>query len=142
MYKRQIVSEPPLGADKIHYRVGFDKRPMNGGSPASEGDTVTYTKTLIPLQSGYQNLPSCNDSNLNSKISARDTAESDLASDNDFDDMIETSNAVKTKLHNEYNLRIWAYRTQMGEANNRLSDYKSFDSLIADSKFADIMNQE
>lgn len=137
-----IVSEPPLGAGKIHYRVGFDKQPMNGGSPASEGDVVTYTKALIPFQAGYQNLPSCNDSDLNSKISERNTAESNLASDNDFDAMIDTSNAVKTKLNNEYNLRIWAYRMQIGESTNKLADFQSFDSLISNSKFADIMNQE
>ena len=136
-----IVREPALGADMIHYPVGFTEEPTLSGSPASEGDVTTFTNLSFVYTAGYQSLPSCDDTDLNAAISARDTLESELAANNEFDEMIATSNSVKDKLNNEYNLRIWAYRVQMGEANERKAVFGNFDNMIKNSKFGEIMDR-
>ena len=40
-----VISEPPLGADRVYYRVGFTDKPVFPlGGDASEGDTVQVSK--------------------------------------------------------------------------------------------------
>ena len=137
------ISEPSLGADKIYYRIGFPDKPIlyPGGGDASEGDSVIISETLLPLANLYQSLPSCNNTALNAAISARDTAESNLNSDSDFDKKITTSNEIKRKMNEEFNLRIWAYRMQIGTSQDAQADFNNFDDLITNSDYADIMNE-
>ena len=138
-----IISEPPLGADKIYYRIGFPNKPIlyPGSDDASEGDTVTITdSTLLPLATLYQALPSCDDTELNAAISARDTAESDLASDSTLQQKITLSNSIKEKINGEFNLRTWAYRIQIGQAQERKAGIDTFRNLIEGSDFQDLMN--
>ena len=139
------ISEPPIGADKIFYRVGFTEKPVNpvGGADASEGTVISISdQQLFPsmLSTFYQSLPTCDDAALNAAISARDTAESNLASNPARDGMADVSNAVKKKLNDEFNLRIWGYRMQMGENDSRKSDYDSFAEIMNTSEFRDIIN--
>ena len=138
-----VVREPRLGADMIHYPIGFPEKPIFplGGGDASEGDVTTVTNLTMMGGAAYQSLSSCDDTDLNSAISARDTLESELAANDDFDEMISTSNSVKKKLNDEYNLRIWAYRVQMGEANERKAVFGNFDNMIKNSKFGEIMDR-
>ena len=137
------VSEPRLGADKVYYRVGFPEQPVIGGTPATEGQTFTLNDdgTGIPSVPGYTALSSCDDTAVNAAISARNTAESNLASNTDLQGMIQMSNDVKKKLSDEFNLRIWAYRMQIGESNNRLASFRTFEELINNSPYGDIMNR-
>ena len=137
------VSEPRLGADKVYYTVGFPEQPVIGGTPATEGQTFTLNDdgTGFPSVPGYTALSSCDDTAVNAAISARNTAESNLASNADLQGMIQMSNDVKKKLSDEFNLRIWAYRMQIGESNNRLASFRTFEELINNSPYGDIMNR-
>ena len=139
----RTVQEPPLGADKVYYRVGFPEQPVIGGTPATEGQTFTLNDdgTGFPSVQGYATLSSCDDTAVNAAIAARNTAESDLASNTDLPAMITLSNDVKKKLSDEYNIRIWAYRMQIGESNNRLASFRTFEELINNSPYGDIMNR-
>ena len=142
----EIVSEPPLGADKIYYRIGFDEKPIlyPGGSDASEGDSLSLTElTRITVGSGvnvYSTLSACDDTELNEAISARNTAETNLANDSDFPKKISLSNSIKQKVNDEFNLRTWAYRMQIGKANDRKAGIDTFRSVIEGSDFQDLMN--
>lgn len=141
-----VISEPPLGADKIYYRIGFDEKPIlyPGGSDASEGDTIVIKEsqriTIGSVFDVYSTLSACNDTELNSAISARDTAETELADDNDFQPKISLSNSIKQKINDEFNLRTWAYRIQIGQAQERKAGIDTFRSLIESSDFKDLMN--
>lgn len=139
------ISEPPIGADKIFYRIGFTQKPVNpvGGGDASEGTVISVSdQQFFPslLANMYQSLPSCDDTALNAAISARDTAESSLASNPARDGMADVSNQIKTKLNQEFNLRIWGYRMQMGENDKQKSDYDSFKDTMNTSDYIDIIN--
>ena len=135
-----VISEPPLGADKIYYRIGFDEKPKNGGSDASEGDTITVTQVGLIILTPYETLPACDDTELNEAISARNTAETNLANDSDFPKKISLSNSIKEKVNDEFNLRTWAYRMQIGKANDRKAGIDTFRSVIEGSDFQDLMN--
>ena len=54
--------------------------------------------------------------------------------------MAEASNQIKNKVNDEFNLRIWAFRSQMGESNSRLAGYNNFQNLMDNSPYRDIMN--
>jgi hypothetical protein len=134
------ISEPPIGADKIYYRVGFPNKPVSGGSDASEGDTIIVDKDLVASTTLYSSLSACNDTALNAAILTRNNSETALASNPARDGMAEASNQIKTKVNDEFNLRIWAYRTQIGESNSRLAGYNSFKDLMENSPYRDIIN--
>lgn len=137
-----IISEPSLGADKIYYRIGFPDKPVLplGGGDASEGDTASVLKTSLALTTLYQTLPSCDNTELNAAISARDTAETGLADDNDFPKKITLSNSIKEKINGEFNLRTWAYRIQIGQSQERKAGIDTFRAVIEESEFQDLMN--
>ena len=135
-----VISEPPLGADKIYYRIGFDEKPKNGSSDASEGDTITVTQVGLGILTPYETLSACDDTELNEAISARNTAETNLANDSDFPKKISLSNSIKEKVNDEFNLRTWAYRMQIGKANDRKAGIDTFRSVIEESDFQDLMN--
>ena len=88
----------------------------------------------------YQSLSTCDDTALNEAISARDAAESALASDSDFSEKINLSNKIKSKVNEEFNLRTWAYRMQIGKANEQQASTDEFRSTIENSNFQDLMN--
>ena len=138
-----LVSEPPIGADRVYYRVGFPDKPIlyPGSGDASEGDTIDVLSGQLTIGTLYETLPSCDDTALNAAISARDTAESDLASNPARDGMANDSNEIKKRLNDEFNIRIWAYRTQIGESNARKSAYGSFKDIMNNSPYRDIINQ-
>ncbi len=134
------ISEPPIGAGKIYYRVGFPDKPVSGGSDASEGDTIIVDKDLVTSTTLYSSLSGCDPDALDIAILARDNSETALASNPARDGMAEASNQIKTKVNDEFNLRIWAYRTQIGESNSRLAGYNSFKDLMENSPYRDIIN--
>jgi hypothetical protein len=138
-----LISEPPIGADRVYYRIGFTQKPIlyPGSGDASEGDTIQVSETFLGIANLYQALPSCDDTRLNAAIVARDAAESALASNPARDGMADVSNQVKQRLNDEFNIRIWAYRTQMGEATTRKTGYQSFKQIMDTSPYRDIMNE-
>ena len=141
---QKTISEPPISADKIYYRVGFTDKPIlyPGGGDASEGDTADVPETFLGVAANlYDSLPSCDDTALNLAILARDAAELALSTDPNFDLKILTSNEIKKRMNNEFNLRIWGYRQTFGRSKNDLASFNSFDDLITNSPFKDIMDE-
>ena len=136
------VEEPRVGAGKIYYRIGFDEKPVHpiSGNDADEGDEVQIIGNISWAQTLYQSLSSCDNGALNDAISARDAAEAALAGDNEFPEMIELANTVRTK-RNELNLSIWAYRCHIGDADEQGTNANNFNSTIQNSKYKDIMNR-
>lgn len=141
--ERKTISEPPIGAGKIYYRIGFPDKPIlyPASDDASEGDTISVSETLLPIANLYQSLPSCDNTDLNLAIAARDAAELALATDPNFDLKILTSNEIKKRMNAEFNLRIWAYRQHFGKSKSDLASFNSFDDLISNSPFKDIMDE-
>ena len=136
------ISEPPIGAGKIYYRVGFPDKPVLGGSDASEGDTIIVDKDLVTSTTLYSSLSGCDPDALDIAILARDNSETALASNPARDGMAEVSNQIKTKVNEEFNLRIWAYRAQIGTSNARRLNYFSFEDLMKNSPYKDIINAD
>ena len=142
--ERKTISEPPISADKIYYRIGFPDKPIlyPGGGDASEGDTADVPETFLGVVANlYDSLPSCDNTDLNLAIAARDAAELALATDPNFDLKILTSNEIKKRMNAEFNLRIWAYRQHFGKSKSDLASFNSFDDLISNSPFKDIMDE-
>ena len=137
-----VISEPTLGADQIYYRIGFTDKPIlyPTTDDAEEGDTIQVSETFLGIVNLYEALPTCDDTELNAAIAARNTAESDLASDGTLQQKITLSNSIKEKINGEFNLRTWAYRLQIGQANERKAGIDTFRSLIETSDFQDLMN--
>jgi hypothetical protein len=44
-------------------------------------------------------------------------------------------------MNEEFNLRIWAYRMQIGTSQDAVADFNNFDDLITNSDYADIMDE-
>ena len=140
----KTISEPPIGPDKIYYRIGFTDKPIlyPGGADASEGDTADVPETFLGVAANlYDSLPSCDNTALNLAIAARDAAELSIATDPNFPLKITTTNEIKDRMNNEFNLRIWAYRQQFGKSKSDLDRFNSFDDLISNSPFKDIMDE-
>lgn len=134
------VEEPKVGADKIYYAIGFDQKPISaGGGNASEGDVRVFDGNVGLAQQAYASLSSCNDSDLNAAISARDAAETALAGDNTFPEKISIVNSVRTR-RNEINLAIWAYRSQIGKAHDDVDSNNSFMNNLNTSPYKNLMN--
>ena len=102
------VVSPPIGSGIIYYKDGWTVTPLN----AEEGDT----RTLTSLTSIFSSLSSCSteDAAVTAAESARNTAESNFASDlSTFNDKVTASNALRKERDN-LNSRIWLARSQIG----------------------------
>ena len=135
------VKEPKVGAGKIYYVIGFPDKPvMPGGGDASEGDVVVIQEPVAGnWPSLYQSLPSCDNGDLNDAISKRDDAEAELSGDNDFPEKISLANKIRKK-RDELNIAIWAYRTHIGDSEDRIQNNDEFANTILESDFQDLMN--
>ena len=98
------------------------------------------TQIGLAILTPYETLSACDDTELNEAISARNTAETNLANDSDFPKKISLSNSIKEKVNDEFNLRTWAYRMQIGKANDRKAGIDTFRGVIEGSDFQDLMN--
>lgn len=133
------VSPPRVGAGITHYRVGFTSAPAVyvGGSFdhfAVEGEIITSSLPIGSLLSnvGYEDLSSCSsqETALTNAISNRDSIESNFSSGiSTFNLRMSLANALREDLK-DYNLRIWAYRCQIGEANRSIGQLNQFSELI------------
>ena len=104
------VVAPPVGADVIYYKDGWTVTPLN----AEEGDT----RTLTSLNSVFSSLSSCSteDAAVTAAESARNTAESNFATDlADFNNKVTASNALRVE-RDQLNARIFQARTAIGAA--------------------------
>lgn len=132
------ISPPAVGAGITHYRVGFTDQPTLNGNPAEEGDTITTQS-----QFGYPGspaavteLPACptEEAALTAAIAARDAKETEFNSGiGTFNDRLYLTNSIREDL-NELNLRIWAYRQQIGKAQSNQGRYDTFTGLLNDNQ--------
>ena len=64
----KTISEPPISADKIYYRIGFADKPIlyPTTDDAEEGDTISVPSTFLGTPANlYESLPSCDNTALN-----------------------------------------------------------------------------
>lgn len=144
----QIVTPPQVGAGITHYRVGFSSAPavngfgFFGGSfdhYAVEGEVITTTN---PGSISYIDLPSCSsqEASLSAAINVRNNKESEFSSGiSTFTSTINLSNSIREDL-SEINLRIWAYRMQIGKAQENKIKYNSFTELINNPENKQLIN--
>lgn len=139
-----IVTPPNVGAGIQHYRVGFTSAPTVLGSAATEGQTVSTTiqigQPLCPV--GFVTLSACptEEAALTAAIAARDAKEAEFSSGiSTFNAKIDLANAIREDVA-ELNLRIWAYRMQIGKAQENLVKYGEFSALINDPANKDLID--
>jgi hypothetical protein len=132
------ISPPNVGAGITHYLVGFTDQPTYLGNPATAGQVVTST-----IQFGYPfspvavaALPTCptEEAALTAAIAARDAKEAEFNSGiGTFNDRLYLTNTLRDDL-NELNLRIWAYRMQIGRAKANQGKYDTLKGLINENQ--------
>lgn len=156
-FSYNIVEAPKVGPGKIWYRNGFYVAPINvnGGGRATAG-TVAQINDVgggppIPgVPSGnpiiYENITqTCPDldADIVEKENARDDLESDLSGDllnrnSRLYKLYELTNALRSE-RNELNLRIWAFRLQMGSAEEQVDTWDRRLEIINDPDFYDLL---
>ena len=139
-----IVTPPNVGAGIQHYRVGFTSAPTELTVPATEGQVVVTDTPLGTPSSpvGFATLAACptEEAALTTAIAARDAKESEFSSGiSTFNAKIDLANAIREDVA-ELNLRIWAYRMQIGEAQENLVKYGEFSALINDPANKDLID--
>lgn len=132
------ISPPNVGAGITHYLVGFSSEPTYLGVAATVGQIVTSTTQLgYPLSPvGYATLPACptEEAALTAAISARDAKEAEFSSGiGTFNSKLNLVNALREDM-SELNLRIWAYRMQIGQAQVNQTKYNTFSALIDENQ--------
>ena len=140
-----VVVEPSVGAGRSHYRVGFNRKPRHPitGNDASEGTTIQVL--AAPLSNGtlYSNTSSCSTeiaNNLTNAIASRDALENAIANDNGkFKKRLTLANGLRKQLE-RFNLRIFAYRLQSGDSKRRQAGLTTFQGLLDDQEFLDVLN--
>ncbi len=134
------VEPPNVGAGKIYYPIGFGQKPiMSANVDAVEGDVRIFNDTLGFFSPGYEVLPTGDDTPLNNSISARNTAEAALSGSNSFPEKVTLVNQVRTK-RNELNIAIWAYRTHIGDSEDKVIGNDGFMSIVNNSPYKNLMN--
>lgn len=148
-----IVREPRVGAGKVYFREGFTVRPlMPGGGAASRGSSLTIEDITQagdsppPVPVIYGTVPSTCPS-LDAAIPIAESERDDLVNElnNELGDpesrtskLYALTNALREE-RNELNLRIWAFRLQMGEAETNVGKWDSRIEIINDPDFYDIL---
>ena len=153
-----IVREPAVGSGKVYYTVGFNRKPLrDDGSDATEGDTRTISDYISSFGGGFldPNSPQnpsfvpayssqlSNTPEINAQIKSNEDEalqkESSLKYNDEFYDSISISNKIK-KEYNEFNIRIWAYRVQIGKAREEKLEKEDFKSFLNNSTYKPIAN--
>ena len=140
----KIVTEPGVGADKIYYKVGFADKPYKGASPAVEGDTAfNYPGFEFPDEASVSALPSCASTITNAITAAesiRNSKEAQFSSGiSTVNAKLDLSNQIRADL-NELNIRIWAYRGQVGQASKNIDTYNQRTSVLGEDYVRKLIN--
>ena len=138
------VTRPEVGAGRSHYLIGFGSFPVISGSTAA---TLGQTKTVLAAEltngSLYDDITttcSTQQTNLVNAISTRDTLESALNSSmSTFNARLSLSNDIRED-QNDLNIRIWGYRTQIGQSDADIDKSKAFKGVLNDTQFLDEIN--
>ena len=140
----KIVTEPGVGADKIYYKVGFADKPYKGASPAVEGDTAfNFPGFEFPDEASVSALPSCASTITNAITAAesiRNSKEAQFSSGiSTVNAKLDLSNQIRADL-NELNIRIWAYRGQVGQASKNIDTYNQRTSVLGEDYVRKLIN--
>ena len=127
------VVAPPVGADRVYYKVAFTDQPITaGGDPAEEGDERTVNTSSLGTGL-YQDLPSCSteDAAVTAAESARDTKESAFYSNlSNFNKKVAAANALRVEREKNFNGKIYAARQGIGELANEIERYENLDAYL------------
>ena len=127
------VVAPPVGADRVYYKIAFTDQPITaGGDPAEEGDERTVNTSSLGTGL-YQDLPSCSaeDAAVVAAESARDTKESAFYSNlSNFNKKVAAANALRIEREKNYNGRIFAARQGVGELAREIERYENLDAYL------------
>lgn len=153
----RIIREPKVGSGKVYYPVGFDRKPLkaNGGD-AGEGDTRTISEYIstfggfldpnspqhpdfVPAYSSQLNNTPEIDAEIKSNETEALQKESSLKYDDEFYNSISLANKIK-KEYNEFNIRIWAYRVQIGKSKQEKLEKEEFKTLINNDTYKPVAN--
>lgn len=140
-----VVVEPSVGAGRSHYRVGFNRKPRHPitGNDASEGTTIQVLAAPLSNGSLYSDTSSCSTeiaNNITNAIASRDALENAIANDNGkFKKRLTLANGLRKQLE-RFNLRIFAYRLQSGDSKRRQAGLTTFQGLLDDQEFLDVLN--
>jgi hypothetical protein len=140
----ETVSPPNVGAGVQHYRIGFTSAPTVSGFIATEGQVVSTTIQIGQISSpvGFVTLSTCpsQEAALAQAISDRDAKESEFSSGiSTFNNKLNLTNSIREDL-SELNLRIWAYRMQIGKAQENQIKYDNFKGLINSTENKDLID--
>ena len=157
-YEFKIVEEPKVGAGRIWYNQGFRVFPLSGqgNQVATRGEIrmlnrLTSTNPIIAPPFSYTIYstssfrPACPDldNDLADKIDQLNDIESELADDlanrnSKISKLYELTNALREE-RNELNLRIWAFRMQMGQGEQNVDVWDKRLNVINDPDFYDLL---
>ena len=157
-YEFKIVEEPKVGAGRIWYNQAFRIFPLSG--QGNQVATRGLIRTLNRMESSNPILtptfnytiystssfrPACPDldNDLADKIDQLNDIESELADDlgnrnSKISKLYELTNALREE-RNELNLRIWAFRMQMGQGEQNVDVWDKRLNVINDPDFYDLL---
>ena len=157
-FEFNIVTEPKVGGGRIWYNEAFTYFPLReNGDYAEVGDirnlirmesTQTIPSPPLPTYTIYSaqypngTCPDLDDE-IDDREDDRDDIEDELADDlanptSKISKLYELTNALRAE-RNELNLRIWAFRMQMGESEGNVDAWDKRLNVINDPDFYDIL---
>jgi hypothetical protein len=153
----RIIREPKVGSGKVYYPIGFDRKPLKAsGGNAAEGDTRTISEYIstfggffdpnspqhpdfVPAYSSQLNNTPEIDAEIKSNETEALQKESSLKYNDEFYNSISLANKIK-KEYNDFNIRIWAYRVQIGKAKQEKLEKEEFKTLINNDTYKPVAN--
>lgn len=153
-FSYNIVEAPKVGPGKIWYRLGFTIAPiLVNGQRATEGTVLQLDDVGgnpgLPINNNpvlYENITqTCPDLDQavidreNERDDLEDAIADDLANRNSrLYKLYQLTNALREE-RNEINLRIWAFRLQMGHGEESVDTWDSRIDIINDPDFYDLL---
>ena len=133
--------EPEVGAGQAFFKQGFGHAPMDGGSRAEEGDTISVR--VNALTSGiYQQLSACStevEDNITEKIGISSTLETALtAQDGDNQLLLGSTQALRDE-RNSIQLGIHGIRKVLGELNREYDKLEILKEYIGITTVSDVV---
>lgn len=133
--------EPPIGAGKVYYPVGFTSAPvLFGGAPASEGATRIVTSVLLNTVTAPLGSCASEEAALSAAISTRDTAESNFNSGiTTFNSILSADTLIRSE-RTEKNQKIYGLRTMIGHCNEQINIHQQSINAIGSTTILEILS--
>lgn len=133
--------EPPVGAGKIYYPVGFSSAPvLFGGAPAVEGSIRIVSSIFLNTVTAPLGSCASEESALSAAISTRDTAESNFNSGiTTFNSILNTDTLLRSE-RTEKNLKIHGLRTMIGHCNEQINIHQQSINAIGSTTIIELLS--